>query len=106
MASPGTTPRLVQFMHHPMSQGCAQGHKEGLRVDGGTSVNALQKSCNEMRGEIQEGGKERRKDQERQRKKWGENRLICTCKHCVQWVITHQLMESNRSLKIETKMNQ
>lgn len=71
MASPRTTPRLVQFMHHHMSQGCAQGHEEVLCIGGGTSANSLQKSCNEMRGEIREGGKERRKDQERQRKKWG-----------------------------------
>lgn len=60
-----------------LSQGCAQGHKQALPIDGGTSISALQKkSCTEMRAETQKGGKERGRDQERQRKKWGENRSI------------------------------
>lgn len=65
-ASPETTPRLVQFVHHCMSQGCAQGHKQVLCIGGSTSTGALQNSCNEMRGDIQERGKERSRDRRKE----------------------------------------
>lgn len=34
-----------------LSQGCAQGHKQALLIDGGTSISALQEKmeCNESR---------------------------------------------------------
>ena len=41
-----------------MPQGCAQGHRQVLCVGGGASINALQNSCNEMRGDMHERGKE------------------------------------------------
>lgn len=50
--------------------------------------------------------REGRKDQKREGKKWKEKQLICTCEYCTQWMATHHLVESNRWLKIEKKMNQ
>lgn len=35
-----------------------------------------------------------------------KNSHICICKHCTQGMATHQLVESNKTLIIERKMEQ
>lgn len=108
-ASPGTTPRLVQFLHHPFVSGlCPRAQASFAYWWRHFYQCSAKKSCNEMRAETQKGGKERGRDQERQRKKMGRKPINCirAGNHCTQWMATHQLVESNRSLKTERKMDQ
>lgn len=95
-----------------LSQGCAQGHKQTLLIDGGTSITLWKKKNNiyislnqtAMKWEQKHRREEEiKRDNEKRRRKPINH--ICTRQCCTQRMATHRLVESNRSLKTERWTN-
>ena len=107
-ASPGTTPRLVQLMHHPFVSGLCPRAQASFAYWWRHFYQCSAKKA-AMKWE-QRCRREGRREEEikRDKEKMGRKPTnpICTCKHCTQWMATHQLVERNRSLKTERKMDQ
>lgn len=110
MVSPGTTPRLVQFVHHPFVSGLCPRAQANFAYWWRHFYYSLKKyiyiSLNQtaMKWEQKHRREEEiKRDNEKRRRKPINH--ICTCQCCTQRMATHRLVESNRSLKTERWTN-
>lgn len=112
IASPGTTPRLVQFVHHPFVSGLCPRAQANFAYWWRHFYYSLKKkiyihiSLNQtaMKWEQKHRREEEiKRDNEKRRRKPINH--ICTRQCCTQWMATHRLVESNRSLKTERWTN-